>query len=418
MFKIVLPNLDENVTEYTVGRWLKSVGDAVEASEPILEVETDKVTMEIVAEVAGELAEIVANEGDVLQPGAPLATLTTEKTPTPVASSPTPSSPPRPSSPRPSPSPNRETRLTPVVARMVSEHDLDVAQIEGTGKNGRVTKKDVVAYLKDEGRGKKDERKSEERHGDAATRRKSNSRPNTPSPTPSSPPRPTGSTQKLPMTGMRRSIAEHMVRSVQTSPHVTTLFEFDFGAVAQHRKANKKQFAQEGIKLTYMAYVALATVSALKAFPIVNSVFYEDGIELQNEIHLGMMTAVPGGGLFAPVIQHADGYNLRGMARAIENVAEKARNGQLTPSDMQGGTFSISNHGAAGSLAGTPIIYQPQAGILGVGKIEERVKVINGGIHIRPCAYISFSFDHRVMDGAEADGFVSEIKQIIENWAE
>jgi pyruvate/2-oxoglutarate dehydrogenase complex dihydrolipoamide acyltransferase (E2) component len=155
-------------------------------------------------------------------------------------------------------------------------------------------------------------------------------------------------------------------------------------------------------------------VQALKTFPIVNSVFHADGIELKSEIHLGMITAVSDG-LFAPVIHHADGYNLRGMARQIGELAEKAHLGQLTATDLQGGTFTISNHGSAGSLAGTPIIYQPQAGILGVGKIEERVKVINGGIHIRPCAYISFSFDHRVMDGAAADGFVSEIQRLIES---
>lgn len=395
MFKLKLPALDENVLEYKVGHWLKSVGESVAVGEPVLEVETDKVTMEVSAEVAGTLSELVAAEGDVLAPGAMLAMIETESAELPIANG---------QSSIVSEKPRRETRLTPVVARMVSEHQLDVTKIEGTGRNGRITKKDVQAYLKDEGGRQK-----------AKISNLQSPIPN-PQPLVSSPNPPAPNPQSLPLNAMRRSIAEHMVRSLQTSPHVTTLFEFDFHRVAAHRAEHKATFAQDGVKLTYMAYIALATVQALKAFPLVNSVFQQDRIELKSDIHLGMITAVSDG-LFAPVIHHADGYNLRGMARQIATVAEKARAGILKPSDTQGGTFSISNHGSAGSLAGTPIIFQPQAGILGVGKIEERVKVIDGGLHIRPCAYISFSFDHRIMDGAVADGFVSHIKETIENWA-
>ena len=388
MIEITLPNLDENVTEYTIGRWLKSVGDQIKASEPILEVETDKVTMEISAEVDGTLTEILVTTGDVLQPGTNLAFVSPINHKVPVettAVSPTKT--------------QKETRLTPVVARMVQEHNLDVTTIQGTGKNGRVTKKDILTYLK---------------NPPSATPTEHLQKPADPAPIPAQQPiKPTGS--KLPLSGMRRSIAEHMVRSLQTSPHVTTLFEFDFSAVRAHRKKHKDSFARDGIKLTYMAYLALATVEALRTYPIVNSVFHDDGIELKAAINLGIITAVPDG-LFAPVIHHADDYNLRGIARMIGELAAKARDGKLNAADLKDGTFTISNHGAAGSLAGTPIIYQPQAGILGVGKIEERVKVIDGGIHIRPCAYISFSFDHRIMDGAIADGFVSDIKERIETW--
>ena len=382
MHKLTLPTLDENVTEYTIGRWLKNIGDEVAVSEPLLEVETDKVTMEIVSEWNGRLSQQLASEGDVLKPGAELGTIEPQNVPVPVNGSKTIS--PKNRTPV---SPKKETRLTPVVARMVAEHNLDVSVIPGSGKNGRVTKKDVMAFLRDQRSGIRDQklgaeglglgaRKSQTQNGDMDSHQPFQgagsidqqdiaerfvaSRPLAPS-------------QKVPLSGMRRSIAEHMVRSLQTSPHVTTLFEFDFHKVAAHRKANKAQFAKEGIKLTYMAYLALATVEALKLFPLVNSEYHDDGIELKTEINLGMITAVPDG-LYNPVIHHADGYNLRGMARKIGELAEKSRQGQLKQADLQHGTFTISNHGAAGSLAGTPIIFQPQAGILGVGKIEERVQ--------------------------------------------
>ena len=409
MLKITLPHLDENVVEYTIGRWLKSVGDTVQQNEPILEVETDKVTMEVVAESAGTLVELLASEGDVLKPGALLAHLDTQNIAAPAATS-TPNQPvPQVLKTVPEPA-AREMRLSPVVARMCQEHKLEPALIEGSGKNGRVTKKDVLAYIeKSEVRGQKselpvqlqvEEQQSEKitRHSPLATRQSESS-------------------SRIPLSGMRRSIAEHMVRSLATSPHVTTIFEFDFGRVAAHRAKNKMAFAADGVKLTYMAYLAAATVEALKKFPLVNSQSHDDGIELKKEINLGMIVAVPDG-LYAPVIHHADEYNLKGLARAIGDLAGKAQSGQLTAADLKGGTFTISNHGAAGSIAGTPIIFQPQVGILGVGAIEDRVKVIDGGMHIRPCAYISFSFDHRVMDGAISDGFCSEIKRIIESWPE
>ncbi|MEM9777487.1 MAG: dihydrolipoamide acetyltransferase family protein [Chloroflexota bacterium] len=420
MTEITLPQIDENVVEYTIGKWLKTVGEPVAENEPILEVETDKVTMEVVAESAGVIAQILVNEGDVLRPGAVLCHLDIDGSA--VAklemgnTQRTTNNGQRNGTQLPMKTvlaePERELRLSPVVSRMVAEHALDVTLIDGTGRNGRITKKDVVAFLNIEKSREKRVKRGIE-YDQPLTSDIQQSNKNESKTEPIANPQ----SEIVDLTPMRRSIAEHMVRSLATSPHVTTVFEFDFQRVASHRAKHKANYAADGIKLTYMAYIAHATAEALKKFPLVNSQFHDDQIELKRDINVGMIVAVPDG-LYAPVIHHADEYNLKGLARAIGDVASKAHSGQLKPADMQDGTFTISNHGAAGSIAGTPIIFQPQAGILGVGAIEERVKVIDGGMHIRPCTYISFSFDHRVMDGAVADGFCSEIKRIIESWPE
>jgi len=227
----------------------------------------------------------------------------------------------------------------------------------------------------------------------------------------------TGESELLPLTNIRRAIAEHMVRSKHTSPHVTTVFEFDFTAVAAHRRAHVEQFARDGVRLTYTAYLVAATVEALKQHPLANSSWSDDGILLHRAVHIGMATAIDDG-LIVPVIKNADGLNLLGLARAINDLADRARAKQLRPDEVKGGTFSITNHGTSGSLFATPIINQPQCGILGVGAIEKRVKVIDDAIAIRPLAYVSFTFDHRILDGASADGFVSTIKGLIEGYKE
>lgn len=217
------------------------------------------------------------------------------------------------------------------------------------------------------------------------------------------------------MTGMRRIIAEHMVRSKQTSPHVTTVFEVDFQAVTAHRRAHKEQYARDGARLTFTPYIVAAVAQALKEHPMVNSTWSDEGIVLKRDINIGMATALEDG-LIVPVIKNADHYNLLGLARQVNDLAERARNNRLKPEEVQGGTFSITNHGVSGSLFATPIINQPQCGILGIGKIEKRVKVIDDAIAIRPLAYVSFTFDHRILDGALADYFVGTFKEIIEGW--
>jgi 2-oxoglutarate dehydrogenase E2 component (dihydrolipoamide succinyltransferase) len=226
-----------------------------------------------------------------------------------------------------------------------------------------------------------------------------------------------GASELLPLTNIRRAIAEHMVRSKHTSPHVTTVFEFDFAAVAAHRKAHKDSFARDGVRLTFTAYIVAATVQALKEHPLANSSWTDEGILLHRAVHIGMATAI-GDGLIVPVIKNADGLNLLGVARAVNDLADRARAKQLKPDEVKGGTFSITNHGTSGSLFATPIINQPQSGILGVGAIEKRVKVIDDAIAIRPLAYVSFTFDHRILDGASADAFVSTIKKRIEEYKE
>ena len=196
---------------------------------------------------------------------------------------------------------------------------------------------------------------------------------------------------------------------------MTTVFEFDFSAVAAHRRAHAEQFARDGVRLTYTAYLVAATVAALKAHPMANSSWSEEGIVLHRAVHIGMATAIDDG-LIVPVIKNADGLNLLGLARAVNDLADRARAKQLRPDEVKGGTFSITNHGTSGSLFATPIINQPQCGILGVGAIEKRVKVIDDALAIRPLAYVSFTFDHRILDGASADAFVSTIKKSIETY--
>jgi 2-oxoglutarate dehydrogenase E2 component (dihydrolipoamide succinyltransferase) len=206
-----------------------------------------------------------------------------------------------------------------------------------------------------------------------------------------------------------------MVRSKHTSPHVTTVFEVEFSAIVAHRQANKAAFARDGANLTFTPYLIAATVAALKKHPLVNSVWSDEGIILKREINIGMAAAIEDG-LIVPVIKNADSLNLLGLARVVNDLTERARNKQLRPDEVQGGTFTITNHGTSGSLFATPIINQPQCGILGVGMIEKRVKVVNDAIAIRPMAYVSLTFDHRILDGASADAFVSSVKEIIESW--
>lgn len=214
---------------------------------------------------------------------------------------------------------------------------------------------------------------------------------------------------------MRRAIAEHMVMSKHTSPHVTTVFEVDFSAVTAHRRAHKASFANDGANLTFTAYIVAALVQALKRHPRVNSTWRDDGLLLKREINIGMATAIETG-LIVPVIKNADSLNLLGLARTINDLANRARQNQLRPDDVQGGTFTLTNHGTSGSLFATPIINQPQCGILGVGQIQKRVVVIEDMIAIRPMSYVSFTFDHRILDGASADYFVASFKEVIERW--
>jgi len=433
---VVMPEMGEGVIEGTIARWLKQEGDEIEEFEPILEIETDKVTTEATAEVAGILLKIFVDEGETVPVGTLLAYVGEAGEPLPesedggavesdtavLEEAGQASDSVRATSPSGKEATHGADRgnggrapavqdddealpyadwASPVVKRIAEEHDVDLSKVQGTGRGGRTTKRDILAYL--------EQRKKE---------------PAAPTPRPAAAPQPAtaGRAQKeavpgelLPLNNMRRSIAEHMVRSKQTSPHVTTVFEVDFSAVVAHRNAHKAQYARGGARLTFTPYIVAATVQALKEHPLVNSSWQEDGVLVKNEINIGMATALDDG-LIVPVIKNADDYNLLGLARQVNDLADRARNNRLKPAEVQGGTFSITNHGTSGSLFATPIINQPQCGILGIGKIEKRVKVVDDAIAIRPLAYVSFTFDHRILDGASADYFVTTIKETIEGW--
>jgi 2-oxoglutarate dehydrogenase E2 component (dihydrolipoamide succinyltransferase) len=219
------------------------------------------------------------------------------------------------------------------------------------------------------------------------------------------------------MTTIRRSIAEHMLLSKHTSPHVTTVMEADMSLVAAHREANKATFARDGVNLTFTAYLISAAIAALKAHPMVNSSWSEAGVVLHRQIHIGMATSLGDEGLIVPVIKNADGLSLLGLARAINDLAERARAKKLQPDEVKGGTFTLTNHGTSGSLFATPIINQPQCAILGAGVIQKRAVVINDAIAIRPMMYISLTFDHRILDGASADQFLAKVVETLQNWS-
>lgn len=297
----------------------------------------------------------------------------------------------------------RSTFLSPVVARLVAENNINIIYVSGTGKEGRITKKDIEAYI-------------------AAGKPVTvvpvvspvSSAPTQRKPRPPGPAVSLGSVMKL--DPVRKAIATHMVQSKHTSPHVTTVMEADMSNVIAHRTGNKTAFAAEGVKLTFTAYVISAIVSALKAYPIVNSSWTDEGVAVHHDINVGMAVALDGGGLIVPVIKLANNLALLGMARAINDLAERARSKKLVPNEVQGGTFTLTNHGTGGSLFATPIINQPQCGILSTGLMQKRAVVINDAIAIRPMVYIGLTFDHRILDGAIADYFLGTVKESIEDW--
>jgi 2-oxoglutarate dehydrogenase dihydrolipoamide succinyltransferase (E2 component) len=435
--EVIMPSLGESVFEGTIAAWLKREGEKVERFEPILEIETDKVTTEATAEVAGTLLKILVDEGSTVEVGTVLAYIGRpdeelsalrefgEKSVSakaagaaPTASQAsdsgriTPPVAPEPASNGPSTAPPTRKytgRVSPVVGRIAAEHKIDLNQVPGTGRDGRITKNDILAFIEE--RAQLPELEPVPRSAPPAGRE---------APAPAAQRSQTGAGSAVPgeilsLSSMRRAIAEHMVRSKHTSPHVTTVFEVDFAAVAAHRAANKARFAQDGANLTFTAYVVSAIVQALRAQPIVNSSWTDQGILVHDAINIGLAAAVEDG-LIVPVLKQADGLSLLGLARAINDLADRARAKQLQPDEVQGGTFTLTNHGVTGSLFATPIINQPQCAILGLGKIEKRVKVIDDAIAIRPLAYASLTFDHRILDGASADTFMTSFKDTLENW--
>jgi pyruvate/2-oxoglutarate dehydrogenase complex dihydrolipoamide acyltransferase (E2) component len=441
--KVIMPQLGESVVEGTVTRWLKNVGDPIQEFEPLLEVSTDKVDTEVPAPANGVLLDIYVQAGETVERGVLLALIGEAGEKAPNIAQPETVTAQQATTSAAAPAPTQHAanngnyagHVTPVVARMAAEHRLDLAQIPGTGRDGRVTKKDVEAFLETGGTtqttsaetelapwerpGTGDLFKPTSEYAEASTATQPAVSPSqTPQRVHPVEPIPQGTPGELvPLSGMRKAIAEHMVRSkLHTSPHVTTVFEIDLTNVLAHRQANKDAFARQGINLTLTAYFAATTVKALQNNRYLNAQWTDDGIYLHNTINLGMAVALDEG-LIVPVIKNAGDLNLTGLARAVNDLSARGRAKQLKPDEVAGGTFTITNHGVSGSLFATPIINQPQVGILGVGVVEKRVKVIDDMIAIRPCVYITLTFDHRVADGATGDAFMLTLKDALENWA-
>lgn len=444
--EIVMPQLGESVVEGTVGEWLKKPGEAVAEFEPVVRVSTDKVDTEIPAPAAGILLAAHVQEGETVGAGVVLGVIGQQDEAVAVPAAPRNGShsvaaaPPPAAQAAAAPSAPAVTNygghVTPVVARMAQVHGLDLTRIQGSGRNGRITKKDVLAYLEEQpaaqaapelapweqpGSGdlfKPTVEYTLEDAGQQAPKPAVTPAPKTSAPAPA----PIAATGSIPgelvaLTAMRRSIAEHMVRSkLEIAPHATTIFEVDLSRVVAHREAHKAEFARQGVKLTFTPYFVAACAVALREVPLANARWTDEGLYVHHVAHIGIAVAIDEG-LIVPVLKNAQDYNLVGLARQVNDLAERARKRQLRPDEVRDGTFTITNHGVSGSLFATPIISQPQSAILGVGAIEKRVKVIDDAIAIRPCAYLSLSFDHRVLDGASADAFVAAVKRELERWA-
>lgn len=409
--KVLVPLLGEGVEEVTVTKWLKKEGDSVNELEPLLEVNTDKVDTEIPAPASGTVLKILAEEGVPAKVGAVLAfigkpgeavdsgqsSVSGEKQPKVEGNVLSSSKDQRSVSAQPAtlnqqPSTKQDIGfISPVVAKIAAEHRVNLQQVQGTGLNGRITKNDVLSYV--------EEQKQIIHHR------------------PSSIVTPHTGDQLIRHTVIRKQIAEHMVMSKHTSPHVLTVMEADMSRVVKHRSANKETFTRDGVNLTFTAYFMMTLVAGLKAYPTVNSSWTDEGVLIHKDISLGMATSLGEEGLIVPVIKGADNLSLLAMARAVNDLANRARSKKLQTDDVKGGTFTLTNHGISGSLMAFPVINQPQCGILGVGAMQKRVVVIDDAIAIRPMVYLSFVFDHRILDGASADWFLMKVKETLENWA-
>lgn len=434
---VIMPQLGESVVEGTVSRWLKQIGDPVTEFEPLLEVSTDKVDTEIPAPATGVVLNILVPEGTTVERGVLLAVIGQQGeavqetnngsgvTVPPMSGEAVAAA----TTVEHEPEATGAQRYSPVVTRMAAEHKLDLTKIKGTGINGRVTKKDVEAYLANpsaaEPVGKELAAWEQPISGDLfkpteEVFAKANAITPAPSarPVAAETPRPAGAGGLIPHSPMRKLIAEHMVRSkLQTAPHVTTVFEVDVHKVWNHWQANIDAYEKQGVRLTLTAYFLMAMVKAVQAKPTLNAQWTEPGLFVPHAINIGMAVALSEG-LIVPVIKNAQDLNLMGMARQVTDLATRARAKQLKPDDTVGGTITLTNHGVAGSLLATPIINQPQSAILGTGAVTKRVIVLpeNDAIVIRPMMYATLTFDHRVADGAVADAFMVTFKQTLENW--
>jgi 2-oxoglutarate dehydrogenase E2 component (dihydrolipoamide succinyltransferase) len=433
--KVVMPQMGESIAEGTIVRWIKKVGDQVDRDEPLFEISTDKVDAEIPSPVSGVLADIKVKEGETVPVNSVVAVIgaagesvapseketgngsgpaqaqALNKAPFVEALSELPQA----AAGEPEPDEEededeagdqpvegagqsrddlRRQKSSPLVRRIAKEHDVDIKLVKGTGISGRVTKHDILGYLESGGP----------------------RQPATPEAARPGPVyKPGESVQIVPMSIMRKKIAEHMVLSAHTSPHVYSVYEVNFARVAALRDKHKAKHESAGAKLTYTAFIAKVIVDALRQFPVVNASVDGDKIVYKKDINLGIAVALDNG-LIVPVIRNADEKNLLGLSRAINDLAARARAKKLNPDEVQGGTFTITNPGVFGALYGLPLINQPQVAILGVGAIEKRAVVIDDAIAIRPMCHLTLGYDHRLIDGADAGRFLSFIKERLEGF--
>ncbi|HET9294152.1 MAG TPA: dihydrolipoamide acetyltransferase family protein, partial [Gemmatimonadales bacterium] len=456
---VIMPQMGESIAEGTLSKWLKKVGDPVKRDEPIFEISTDKVDAEIPAPQAGVLAEILVTEGQTVAIQTVVARIETDgasaaggsapAAAAPAASAsppPVPAAPPKPAvaakapaaapppAPVPAPAPmaaetvpaagteTAEERLrrksTPLVRKIAAEHNLDITAIAGSGLAGRVTKNDVLSYLESGATAAAPEAPAVTRAPAAAGGRGATTLIEVPAPVVE----PWPGDRVEPWSKIRKLTADHMIMSRRVSAHVNSLFEVDFSRVAQLRKGKKQEYAERGVNLTFLAFIVKAVADNLRKHPVVNSAVMGDATVFRRDINIGIAVALDWG-LIVPVIRNADELALIGIARAINDLGERARTKKLSPDEVQRGTFTITNPGGFGSYAGTPIINQPQVAILGVGAIEKRPSVVTlpdgtDGLAVRTKGMLTMAYDHRIVDGADADRFLADVKGMLQDFPE
>jgi len=477
--EVVMPQMGVSVSEGTITKWLKQVGDPVARDEPLLEISTDKVDTEVPSPGEGVLAQIVVQEGETVEVGTVIAVIAPagaelappqpapeapsapapEPTPepAPVAAQAAAAPPPAPAEPAPAPAAaeatgNGKTFVSPVVARIAAEHGIDPSTVPGTGTGGRVTKRDILTYIESGAAAQAQAPVAEPAAAEApptppappapepapapaAAAPAPAAPPPAAAPTPPPAPTPAPATAQAspellpgesiePMTAMRRGVMEHMRRSVDTAAHVTSAIEVDMSRVVALRRKLKPELAAKGVNLTYLAFIARAAVETLEEYPWINGEIRGQSIVTRPWVHLGIAVALEEGkGLIVPVIRNAQDLNLTGTARAIQDLAERARTKKLLPDDVQGGTFTITNPGSFGTFHGTPIINQPQSAILGTYALVKRPWVVqdelgNDVIAIRPLMNLTLTYDHRLVDGAYAGMFLRDLRERLETWDE
>ncbi|MEO6806980.1 MAG: 2-oxo acid dehydrogenase subunit E2 [Edaphobacter sp.] len=411
--EVLMPQMGESITEGTITKWLKKVGDSVQRDEPIFEISTDKVDAEIPSPVAGVLSEIKVAEGATVTINTVVAVIggTAGKPAAAAASAPAaPASAPAatPASAAATVAEGERVRSSPLVRKIAKDNNVDLTKVPGTGASGRITKTDIVGHLEQGSKPAASAPASVSPPAPAATK------PNAPQPLPG---------ELVPMSKMRSIIAQRMVESKHTSPHVHTVFKVDMTRIVKIREKEKSKYEQRnGVKLTYMPFITRAAIVALRKHPIVNGSIESSAIRYNKNINIGIAVALEWG-LIVPVIKQAEEKNFLGVARAIVDVAERARGKKLAPDEISGGTFTLTNSGIFGEQFGTPIINQPQSAILGIGGLNKEAEVLtdkdgNDSIAIRSIQRFTLGFDHRIVDGADAGKFMSDFKAYLENWSE